>query len=120
MILTVLFGYLVTPSYGMDLTLQWNANAESDLLGHNVYYHAGPSAPPYTGSEASEGDSPIFVCLTPDDVTMDQVCRFTLTGLTNSQTYYFAVTAINSAGNESGYSNEVWYASTARANTNAT
>jgi hypothetical protein len=33
--------------------------------------------------------------------------RFTASGLAGQQTHYFAVTGIDAAGNESGYSSEV-------------
>ena len=105
--MTVLFGCLITPSYGADVTLQWDANVESDLLGYNIYYKAGSSGPPYNGSGALEGESPIEV--NADDVTIGNVSEFALTGLDNTQTYYFAVTAYNEGGFESGYSNEICF-----------
>jgi hypothetical protein len=66
--------------------LTWNANSESDLGGYNVYYGTAPR---------SYG--------TP--INVGNVATYTLTGL-NPGTYYFAVTAYDTSGNESGFSNE--------------
>ena len=45
----------------------------------------------------------------PLDVDVGNVTTYTVTGLADGATYYFAVTAYDSVGNESGYSNEVVY-----------
>jgi len=103
-IFCVLSLHLITPALGAEVALQWNANIEPDLLGYKVYYHGGSSAPPYTGWTANEGDSPVVVYA--DDVTMDDVCRYMLTGLQDDETYYFALSAFDCQGNESVYSNQ--------------
>jgi hypothetical protein len=95
----VLALFSLTPSaYGLDVTLAWDANTEPDLAGYKLYYKTDAAGPPYTGTGATEGDSPIDVF----DVT-----QFTVHGLANGVTYYFVVTAYDSENNESGYSNEV-------------
>lgn len=99
--------YVVTPASGADVTIQWYANVEPDLLGYKLYYHAGPSAPPYTGSDAIEGDSPIVVYA--GDITVDDICRYTLSGLQDTESYYFAVSAFDTQGNESDYSGEACF-----------
>jgi type IV pilus assembly protein PilY1 len=71
-----------------QIKLAWDANTESDLAGYKVYY--GTSSKSYTGS-----------------VDVGNVTSYTLTGLTQGQTYYVAVTANNTSGSESGYSTEV-------------
>lgn len=103
----VFFLYLATCAYGCEVTLQWNANVESDLLGYRVYYHPGASAPPYTGTDANEGDSPILIYA--DDVTVDDTCSFSLSGLQENQIYFFVATAIDTQGNESSYSGETCF-----------
>jgi len=88
----------------LDITLQWDANTEPDLAGYKVYYNIGSNGPPYNGTGAVEGNSPIDV---------GNVTTFTLHGLPddsgiNDQTY-FVVTAYDNEtpSLESGYSNEV-------------
>ena len=88
----------------MDVTLQWDANTESNRAGYRIYYDTD-SGPPYGGMEAAEGDSPIDVKIA--DVEAGDTAQYTLTGLNDDETYFFAVTAYNTSGSESGYSNEV-------------
>ncbi|UCG66877.1 MAG: fibronectin type III domain-containing protein [Deltaproteobacteria bacterium] len=95
--LTLLFSF-TAPTYAVDVTLEWDANTEPDLAGYNVYYKTGSSGPPYNGTGAIQGNSPIDV---------GNVTQFTLTGLADGVTYFFVVTAYNTGDLESGYSNEV-------------
>jgi len=101
--------FLASPSlsYSAEVTLAWDANTESDLAGYKVYYKTGSSGEPYDGTEIDQGDSGINILLenlsTPDNPS------FSLTGLQDSEFYYFVVTAVNSSGIESGYSTEVLY-----------
>jgi fibronectin type 3 domain-containing protein len=81
-----------------DITLAWDENQETDIEGYRVYYKAGSSSLPLDGVAAAEGASPIDV---QDNVTA------TLTGLPDGQIYYFAVTAYNTAGQESPLSEMV-------------
>jgi hypothetical protein len=71
-----------------DITLVWDPNSEPDLAGYKVYF----------GTASRTYGAPI---------TLGKVTTYTVTGLTPGRTYYFAVTAYNTAGLESGYSNEV-------------
>ena len=107
LLFTILFSCLTTPTYGIDITLQWNSNTEPDLEGYKVYYKTGSPRPPYRGTGAWEGESPIEV--NADHVTMGNISVFTLTGLEDTQVYYFVVTAYDEKGFESGYSNEVCF-----------
>ena len=54
---------LATPAYALDVTLQWDANSESNLAGYKVYYKRGDAGgrilQNYNGKGAIEGDSPI-------------------------------------------------------------
>jgi hypothetical protein len=80
--------WLAAPARAQSVTLEWDANTESDLAGYKVYF----------GTASRTYGAPI---------TLGKVTTYTVTGLTPGTTYYFAVTAYNTAGLESGYSNEV-------------
>ena len=84
-----------TPVYSMDVTLGWDTDSRVD--GYKLYYKARSSGPPYNGTGAAEGDSPVDV---------GWVSEFTLRALSDDEVYYFVATAYNDLG-ESGYSNEV-------------
>ena len=75
-------------SYAAQVTLEWNANSEPNISVYNVYY--GKSTRDY-------------------DVTLDvgNWTSVTIADLEDNETYYFAVTAYNTDGYESGYSSEV-------------
>ena len=60
-----------------------------------AYYDDDISSPPYQGTDAEQGPSPI---------DGSDTSSFTLTGLSN---YKVAVTALDANGRESWYSNEV-------------
>ncbi len=74
-----------------QVTLTWNKNQESDFLRYRIY--GGTSPNPTTKIDSTTGG------ISDTSKTID--------GLTNGTTYYFRVTAVDSAGNESEYSNEV-------------
>lgn len=80
---------LLAPGAAMagNVSLQWDANTESDLAGYKVYY----------GTASGQYGTPITIGLTT---------TYTISNLP-AGTYYFAVTAYNSSGLESGFSNEV-------------
>ncbi|MDT8419622.1 MAG: putative Ig domain-containing protein [Desulfuromonadales bacterium] len=78
--------------------LSWDPSPDSDIAGYRVYYKADSSALPLDGSGAAQGGSPIDV---------GNALTASLSGLSDSQVHYFAVTAYNSAGDESSYSNIV-------------
>ncbi len=83
----VLLG-IITPSLNAaDVILAWSSNSESDLAGYRVYYGTSPGV---------YGTS----------MTIGNQTTFTIAGLA-AGTYYFAVTAYNTSGLESGFSNEV-------------
>jgi hypothetical protein len=89
-------------AHAADVTLAWAANTESDLAGYKVYYGQNPGGP-YNGSGSSDGASPITVPLS--SLLNRSNPEVTVHGLP-SGTYYFVVTAYNTNGLESGYSNE--------------
>jgi len=84
-------------AFAAEATLAWNPNTESDVEGYGVYLSQDDSGPPYSLfgyvalSELSDSDNPTF----------------TVTGLETGSRYYFAVTAYDTAGNESDFSGSV-------------
>jgi fibronectin type 3 domain-containing protein len=73
-----------------EVSLVWDANVESDLAGYKLYW----------GTASGDYDNSIDV---------GNETGKTVIELTEGQTYYFAVTAYDTANNESGYSNELPY-----------
>jgi hypothetical protein len=79
-----------------QVTLYWLANTERDLAGYRIYVSPCATGPgcPYTSVGA----------ITPTaDVTYEQ---YAITGLTNGERSFFAVAAVNRAGQESALSKE--------------
>ena len=74
-----------------NVTLAWNANTETNLVGYRVYYGAA------TGSYSAS------------KLVGAGVTSTTISNLTTGQTYYFAAKATNSAGLESSFSTEIAY-----------
>jgi len=85
-----LFQVVVLSQFALaaQIKLAWDPSPESDLSGYKVSY--GTSSKLYGAS-----------------VDIGTVTSYTLTGLTEGQTYYIAVTAYNTSNRESGYSGEV-------------
>jgi hypothetical protein len=75
-------------AFAGSATLHWQANTESDLAGYRVYY----------GTSSRSYGPPVPV---------GNVTSYRIDNLKPGSTYYFAVTATDSFGNESGYSQEV-------------
>ena len=90
--------FLVGPSicFATTVTLKWDAVSDSTLAGYKVYYQADSSAQPFTGTGAVQGAAPVDV---------SNQTTTTISGLDSAHAYYFAVTAYNTAGVESSYSN---------------
>jgi hypothetical protein len=79
-----------SPSTG-NVTLTWTANVEPDLAGYKIY--VGTASGTYNYPESA------FVT--------GRVTSYTVSNLPNGQTYFFAMSAYDSAGNESLLSAEV-------------
>ena len=75
-------------AYSAQISLAWDGSSDSDICGYKVYY--GNASRDYNFSM---------------DVGNWTSC--TISGLEQVEVYYFAVTAYNTQGSESGYSNEV-------------
>ncbi len=87
-LILVVLAFLPGLSMAGSATLNWQQNTESDLGGYRVYY--GTSSRTYGP---------------PLNVNTATTC--TLSDLSEGAAYYFAVTAFDTAGNESGFSTEV-------------
>lgn len=87
---TVALLALAFTAYAADVTLQWDANTEADLAGYRVYQGTGSN--PATFTRVHEIAAPTTTA--------------TIKGLDNTS-HSFAVTAYNTAGMESAYSNIV-------------
>ena len=90
-VVCIIVGLIASNAMAAQVTLAWDPNTESDLAGYRVHYGTA------SGSYTSHTD-------------VHNVTSFTVTGLTAGQTYYFAATAYDTSGNESGYSNPLSYA----------
>ncbi len=88
-----------------EVRFTWDPNSESDLAGYKLYYENETDTGLYTGSGADEGDSPVVIDL--EDLTDSDSPTFTISGLEEGVYYYFALTAFNTSGLESDFSNEV-------------
>ena len=80
--------FLSTPAHSGQVTLAWDANTDSTLAGYRVY--TGTASRSYS-MEIDVGNSTSCV----------------IKNLQDGATHYFAVTAVDASGLESGYSNEV-------------
>jgi hypothetical protein len=94
-------------AYAADVTLAWAANAEPNLAGYYIYYKTDTSGAPYNGMGVEEGDSPIKISL--EEFTDPSSPEYTIHGLSDTEIYFFVTTAYDTEGNESGFSNEVYY-----------
>ena len=87
-------------SFAGTVTLQWDPNTEANLTGYKVYYQPDLSTQPFQGTGAAQGISGAIIIPKGTQTA-------TLSGLDPAKTIYFAVTAYNTQGAESGYSNIV-------------
>src|SRR3990172_2682578 len=84
---------LSTSAWAGTATLSWSSNTDSVIVGYKVYY--GTASSTYTQV------ADVGLTSTPD------APEYTASNLAEGNTYYFAVTAYDVFGNESGFSNEV-------------
>jgi hypothetical protein len=93
LVVSVLFFASVTAAY--QITLAWDANAESDLEGYILYVREWSQCPPYD-----------YIATYPVTELADPLNpRCKVTHLEKDVIYYFVVTAYDTGGNESDYSN---------------
>jgi chitinase len=85
-------------SQASSVVLQWNPSTDVDFAGYRVYYKANSAEVPFDGVGAVEGMAPIDVA---------NQTSATITGLDPAANYFFAITAYNTSGMESEYSDIV-------------
>ena len=86
----LLWAMLSSAAYAASVELEWDPNTEPQLAGYKVYW--GNSSGNYTNSK---------------NVGNTTFC--TITELDEGKTYYFAATAYDGDGTESGYSDQITY-----------
>jgi hypothetical protein len=94
----------VRPSYALDVTLQWDANKETNLAGYIVYYKTG-----HSGDRIKQNyTNKVELTLAQDENPDPNVVEFTVRNLIDGQNYAFVVTAFDNQNprNESDTSNE--------------
>lgn len=84
----LVFFLIASTCEAAEVTLAWDANTEPDLAGYVIHH----------GKSSRNYDTQIDV---------GNQTTYTLYGIEESMTHYFAVTAYDFEGNESDYSNEV-------------
>ena len=84
------------PAY--DRTLAWDANSEPDLEGYRLYSRVGNPCPPYNYIDTYPEDELAYP-LSP---------RVMVTNFEYNTRYYLVVTAYDSDGYESAYSNVIY------------
>ncbi len=89
-LIVILFLILAFPCSALaaSVNLRWDPNTESDISSYNVYY----------GTTSRGYGNPIPV---------GNVTSHVIDGLQEGTTYFFSVTAVDTSGNESGYSSEI-------------
>ena len=98
MLACLLFMVGQTACFASTVVLQWDPNTDTDLAGYKVYYQSDSSTTPFQGTGATQGSAPVDV---------HNQTTATVSGLDPAHPYYFAVTAYNTSGVESAYSNIV-------------
>ena len=97
---TLLFALCAMPlsvANAATATIAWGPNDEPDLDGYVIYRNTNSPGPPYSYSDS-----------VPEDELADPLHpEAKLTGLQEGKEYYIALTAYNTEGVESGFSDEV-------------
>jgi uncharacterized membrane protein YgcG len=92
--LTFFLVFFIIPTFSIqnihaaEITLAWDQNSEPDIAGYRIYY--GQESHSYTNV-----------------VDVGNYTSCVISDLEDGETYYFAATACNNDGYESGYSNEI-------------
>jgi hypothetical protein len=95
--LAAVFFSAAAPVMARDITIAWDPNQETDLDGYAVYYARHSPGPPYD----FVGDLPLSTLPDPEQPTTD------ITNLEEDVNYYFALTAYDTEGNESSFSQDL-------------
>ena len=87
----------VPSALAAQATLAWDPNQDTDLEGYGIYYSIGSEGPPYK----------LFGYVTTAELTNPDAPSFAITGLQQGNVYYFSLTAYDTSGNESAFSEPV-------------
>ena len=90
------FFIFISTSHALDVSFTWKANTDT-VDGYKLYYKTEVGGPPYNGTGALEGSSP---------VATGEITSFTLHNLSTTENYYFVLTATNGEL-ESYYTQEI-------------
>ena len=85
---------ITCPALSADLTIAWDPNSEPDVSAYGIFIRKGAEGPPY--------DFLGYVALNEIDPANPS---FVVTGLEEGAIYYVVVTALDTEGLESVYSN---------------
>ena len=104
-----------TASGQAEFILGWDANDEADLDGYEIYFREGVSGSTYKFlaevyvDELEDPDNPMVTIADLDnDLLTDRIKPVVgMTELTNSSTYHFALTAFDTQGKTSDFSEEL-------------
>ena len=91
----------MSPAYGGNFSVTWDANTEPDLAGYKIYVSK-------VAGDYSNSPAPIVVLLGPGEAVGDHEITVANDGLPR----FSVVTAFDKDGNESGYSNEITFTPT--------
>jgi hypothetical protein len=94
--LTLLLSLFVSPVDAYDVVIAWDPNDEPNLAGYVLYVDDGISEILYE-----------YIDTYPLEELDPQNPRVKITDLSEELAYYFVVTAYDTAGNESDYSDEI-------------
>jgi len=87
-LVVLLLGLYPVKAKAGSVSIAWDPNTEADLAGYKVYVGTSPGTYSQT-------------------IDVGHVTTFTISDLTDGETYYLALTAYDIFANESGFSNEV-------------
>jgi hypothetical protein len=90
----LVFLLMAAGAHAYDITLAWDPNSEMNIAGYNLYVRVDNS------------ENKLFYELTLDDIDPANP-QFMVMDLENEVAYDFVVTALDSDGRESDFSNEV-------------
>lgn len=88
------FAYKNSDAFGAA-ALSWNSSADADLAGYKIYYGTSPRS----------GDCPKDSGYS-NNVDVGNSTSYTFDKLESGKTYYFSVSAYDSSGNESCFTDE--------------
>lgn len=93
----VVFFVALTPAVAQIATLNWDQSSQPEVTSYKIYYQTDTPTFPFNGNTLAEGASPIVVNGAGNT-------SLTLDLPEDGHIYYFAATAVDDSGLESGYS----------------